>query len=451
MTFSLPRALHGVTTGLAAALLLTGLFVPDGQAQRLYGIDGGAGAVYEFSALPGGPCGAPIPFGAFWPYAVPAPCAFPPPPPGPFPPAPGGFMGDIAANRLTDTVFATDGFVIEEYAEFSPITGVAPGTPINAFPVPPIGTPFGIMGPLTGMGMDPLGAVTGAPTLWVTDGAFIAGIGPSAPGSCAPAPVLFPAFPSPFPLPVGAILTDVTWDPSTASLLACDSIGTVHSIVPGGGAGPFAIFPVAGAAGCGLAPGLQGIAMDLATTPSALGTLPAFYVTDGFVMTYLDVTGAPAAPTFYTPVMCNGTPGPINGLAYNSHGNNYGAAPGAATAGTFGQSSSPGPTFGLFLAGAPMPSFVWVAYGVNVPGPGFFCPPLIAVGNPLYTDPFTPPGGLIPLAAAIAPLMPIPAPIPGGLPAGVEVYVQFFMDLTPAAPGGPWLSTDAVNFTITTP
>jgi hypothetical protein len=427
---------------VAVALAL--MLAPSATAQKLYGYDGPAGVVFEYTMLPGAPCGQPVPTVTTWPVLVPPPCAGPPLMPT-APPGPVSF-GDIAANSRTDTVLVCDGISIMEFAEFSPLTFTPPGTPINSFPIPLV---TGAL--VTGLGMDELGLFTGgAPTLWLTDGFAIWGIVPSPPGSCAPVPIAVPPFVTPFPTPPGVILTDVTWDPSTGTLLACDSGGFVHSIVPGGGPGPYGFFPVAGAAGCGLMPFLEGIAMDLATTPSALGSIPAFYVTDGFMNAYLDVTGAPAAPTFYTPMTCNPSVGPQNGIAYVNHSINFGAPPGAATLTTFGQPSSPGPTYGLTIT-SPAPSFAWVVYGVNIPGPGFFCPPAFAVGNPLYVDPFTPPGAFFALVGLPAGATSLPAPIPAGLFPGVEAYVQVFLDLSPGAPGGPWLSTDAIDLVVTAP
>lgn len=421
------------------------LLAPSAQAQKLYGLNGAAGLVHEFTLLPGAPCGQPTPTLVTWPYLVPPPCALVLPGPTP-PPGPGSF-GDIAANSLTDTVYVCDGFMIEQYSEFSPLAGTVSGGPMNAFPVPFVGP---AIAPVTGMGMDEAGITTGGiPVLYLTDGALIWGIAPSPPGSCLPAPVVVPPFASPFPMPAAVILTDVTLDPGTGTLLACDSGGFIHSIAPGGFPGPYGFFPVV--APCPLGAGLEGIAMDLATTPSAFGFLPAFYVTDGFGVAYVDVTGGPAAPAFYTPVPCNGAPAPLNGLAYVNHSVAFGAAPGPAGLSSFGQPSSPGPSYGLMVTGVPAPAFAWLLYGTNVPGPGFFCPPIPAVGNPLYVDVFTPPGAVLGLFPVGPGATPFPAAIPPALPIGLELYLQVFLDLTPASPGGPWLSTNALDLVITAP
>lgn len=427
---------------LTAATLLSA----DIQAQKLYGFDGSAGLVHEFTSLPAGPCSAPAPFmPTTFPYMAPSPClgpvAGPTAAPGP------ASFGDIASDRLTDTVYVCDGFIIEQYAEYSPLSALAAGTPLNSFAIP---AGLGIAFPITGMGMDATGLTTGGiPTLYITDGFAIAGIAPSPPGSCAAPAITVAPFASPYPLAVGAKLTDLTLDPGTGSLLACDSGGMIHSIGIGGFFGPYGFFPAF--IGCGMGPSLEGIAMDLATTPSIFGTPPAFYVTDGFTVAYEDVTGAPAGPTFYTPTPCNPTPAPLNGLAYASHSVSFGVPAATATLSAFGQSSSPGPSYGLEITGIPVPSFVFLVSGTNLPGPGFFCPPLVAVGNPLYVNPFVAPGAVTPLFMAAGPTAVIPAPLPAGLPPGIEVYLQVFLDLTPGAPGGPWMSTNAVDMVVTAP
>jgi hypothetical protein len=414
-------------------------------AQTLYGLNSSAGSVVEFSSMAAGPCMAPGPtVTTAFPYIVPPLCGGPmaglTPPPGVF------SFGDIAADRLTNTIYVCDGFVIEQYTDYSPLSTVSKGSPLNSFLVPPI---IGL--PITGMGMDSAGITTGGiPVLYVTDGFLIMGIAPSLPGTCAAAIVVVAPFPTPFPMPAGAMLSDLTLDPSTASLLACDTAGMIHSIGIGGFFGPYGLFP--GFPVCGLMPTLQGIAMDLATTPSAIGSIPAFYVTDGFLVGYVDVTGAPAASTFYTPTPCNLAPAPLNGLAYAAHSVNYGTAPGSAKLKAFGQSSSPGPTYGLEILGIPAPGgFIWLLTSTNIGGLGFFCPPLFAAGNPLYVDIFAATGSITPLFATPGPGAVIPLPLPAGLPPGVEVYIQAFIDLTPGVAGGPWMSTNAVDMVITAP
>src|SRR5262245_30300460 len=158
--------------------------VPFASAQRLLGVSTGAPLVWDFTSAPGAPCGQPLPFVLPLPYAVPPLCIAPVP--GPIPA--GALLGDIADNSLTDTVFVPDGFVIGQYLGDTFCGGAPPGTMINHFLPPPMPA-----GPITGMGMDPLGAITGGvPTLWITDGIFLAGIVPSAPGTCGPAPFVFP-------------------------------------------------------------------------------------------------------------------------------------------------------------------------------------------------------------------------------------------------------------------
>jgi hypothetical protein len=434
---------------LVGACCLVLLVAPLAGAQILYTVDGAGGLVWETPAVPGPPCGQPTNPALPWPFVgIPAPCPAGSPLLGPMLPPPAGIIGDIAVDRLTDIVYVTDGFVIEEFAAGTPI-GPAPGTPLNAYVMPPI------MGALTGMGMDGAGAITGLPTLWVTDGFVVAAIAPGAPG-CGPPPVLIPPFPHGLPVPPGGILTDITWDPFTGTLWVCDTTGTVYNMFPfGGPAGP--IFPVGGV--CGMAPMLQGIAYDLGS-PAAFPTpyignqpVPALYVTDGFMIEYVDIfaLGAPAPPTFYTPAPCNPTPGPSNGLAYSSRGIEYGVGGPAPTmiATSSGQSSSPGPTFTLYcLNGAPA-GVLWVLFSTNTGTPGYLCPPLGFVGTPLYVSFFIAPGGFFFLGPSL-PIVALPAAIPAGLPPGVQIFVQFLEDASGVGLG-PWNSSNAVGFTITAP
>lgn len=423
------------------ALITMGL-TSDAYGQKLYGLEGAAGFVHEFTLMPGPPCNQPNPTFVTWPFIVPSPCGgptlVPTPPPGL------DSWGDVATDSLNDTVFVCDGFHVAEFAEFNPLKGTLPGTIINSFGVPLPGP-----GPVTGLGMDELGLITGFPTLLFTDGFLIWGMAPSAAGTCAPPVMVLPPFPTPFPMPPGVLLTDVTFDPTTLSLLLCDSAGFVHSVLPGGAPGPWGFFPAAGP--CGLMPTLEGIGMDLATTPSAIGMPPVFWITDGMMVDYLDVFGMPAPPQFYAPMPCTPTPAPLNGLAYVNHSIGFGVPPGTVTLRTFGQPSSPGPSYGVVLSGVPSPAYLWLVWGVNVPGPGYFCPPKKAAANPLYVDVFTPPGGYSGLFVIPAGVTAFPAAIPPGLPAGIEVYVQFFLDFTPGAPGGPFRSTDAIDLVLTAP
>jgi hypothetical protein len=431
----------------AAGIALASLLATDSAAQKLYGYEGSAGTVLEFTTLSAGACPGPTPGVTAWSAMVPAPC-------GPFamvgftpPPGPAS-LGDIAADSLTDTVYVTDGVVIEQYAEASPV-GILPGTAINAFKDPLVGAGTG---PITGLGMDDAGLIAGIPLLIMTDGFVIWATAAPPPGSCAPGALVIPPFPSPYPMAAGTMLTDVTFDPSSGTLFLCDSAGMIHNVLPFGGPGIYGFFPAFAIAACGMTPRLEGIAMDLATTPALFSPFPSMYVTDGFTVAYIDAAGAFSPPATYTPMSCSPTPGPLNGLAYVNHSVNYGTPPGGAKIGSMGQPSSPGPTYVISIS-SPAPAFLWLATGSNAGGPftGRFCPPLPAVGNPLFVDVFAPLGGVSPIGFVPAGTTYLPSPLPSGLPIGFEVYVQGFLDLTPGAPGGPWLATDALEMVISSP
>jgi hypothetical protein len=357
----------------------------------------------------------------------------------------------VAVDSVGDTVFITDGFVIGQYVGDAACGVPLPCTPIQTFFMP---TAYGL-GPLTGMGMDELGTYTGGlPTLWVTDGLFVAGIG--VPVGCGVPPLLCgPFFVA---TPPGAPLTDLTWDPNpntagtVGTLWACDAAGLVHGIMipvpcppPGVAVFPYITFAPPS---CGLGLPLTGIAYDLAT-PGARSAVGNLYVTDGFTVEYVDVTGAPATPQFYTPLLCNPAPAPLNGLAYASHSTTYGFPRFTAGIGSFGQSTTPSGTFGLEWTGQPAGTTLVVLL-VNIQsalGPGFACPPLTGAGTLFWVGPgrpttlmlFLPPGG--------PGCNPLPAALPAGLPLGLKFFCQFFF-----RSGGVTLdATSGLAFTITAP
>ncbi|MHC5210428.1 MAG: hypothetical protein ACYTG2_06910 [Planctomycetota bacterium] len=422
------------------------VLVPMASGQTIYGSDLVSTTVYEITMDPGGPCAAPNPTVLTWSYAVPAPCAAAPPPPG----LAGSVLGDIALDKVTGTVFVTDGVVVGEYAVGGSPPLLPPGTPINAWFPPPTAPP---MAPLSGMGYD-----SAAGILWVTDGALIAGFGPSVPGSCVSPPVLIPPFPH--GVPGAAFLTDVDWDPSSGTLWASDlatspsgSSGTVWNILVGGGLGPGGVFGLGFLPSNGFPP--LGVAYDTATPggPPNPPVAPSIFLhtVSPLFVTWFDTTvGVPPLLPFYAPIGGSiGPPTAFSGIAYAAHGVTYGVPPAAPTIGSVGESTSPGPSFGLTITGAPLPSFVWLIANFSFPGPGYLCPSAPAVGNPLYVDPT---GALIvPIAPAAPGTMTIPAPLPGGVPTGSGIFVQAFMDTTPGLPGGPWVATEALAFTIGTP
>ncbi len=430
----------------ALALCALGLSGP-AEAQTLYGLDAACG-LWEFTSAPGGACPAPNPVRSMCSYCQPSPCGGPIP--GPVPA--GSLLGDVAVNCLRDTVFVTDGFVIAEYVGDTPCSTPPPCTMLQSFFVP---TVLG-MGPLTGMGMDELGTLTGGvPTLWITDGLFIAAIAPPA-VPCGAAAVL--CGPLPVATPPGAPLTDLTWDPNPnvagflGSLWACDAAGLIYNFVipipcaPGVILTPAITFPPVS---CGLTAPLTGIAYDLAT-PGLRAQVGHLYVTDGTTVEYIDTTGAPATPQFYTPTLCSPTSAFMHGLAYASHGINYGFPRNTAGIGSYGQSCSPGPTFGMEWLNEPAgTTLVVLLCNFQFPGPGLACPPISAAGTLLWVDPFRPSAQTIFLPPFGGTCTPVPAAIPAGfaIPPGLKVYCQFIF-----RNGGITLdATEGLEFTITAP
>jgi hypothetical protein len=407
---------------LAFALLLVAAAGGAAHAQTLYGMQGGNKRIWEFANTASPPCLAPSPFSTFCDYGVPA-CAQVPAP-GAVLIAPFGILGDIAINSRTqlpfpgtDTIFLTDGVVIQEYVADPPCGTPGACTPVNAFPVP------AGLGPLTGMDMDEWGGLTGGvPTLYVTDGTRIAGLVPTAAGSCNPPTVVFA--PCTITLPTaGAQLTDVTWDPTTKTLWGCDTAGFVHHIVLTPSCAVIGSFPVNA---CGMIKPLQGIAFDLGSGHTNSPGGPALFVTDGFNVAHLDLAGAFAVPSFAVPVPCTPTPGPLNGLAYAAHGVNYGSPEHAVTCGTFGESSVPSSNFGLQYANAPPAQLGVLLMNASPPGTGFVCPPIQASGGRFWVDPavglpifafFTPPPGQS--------CVPMPVVIPSTTPLGFQVFFEF--------------------------
>lgn len=423
---------------IAAALVVWAAGGATSSGQTLYGIEGGNQRLWELTTMPGGPCAAPNPIRLSCNYRVPI-CPNVPPP-GFIIPPPNDIHGDVAVDSQTNSVFLTDGFVVEEYFGDSACGAPPPCTPINAFFVP---ASLG-MGPINGMGMDEVGVVTGARTLFITDGLLIAGISPSPPGSCLPPAIVLPPCPVMPPLP--GILTDVTFDPTSATLWACDTAGFVHNIGFGPGVCPVIVsFPVGL---CGLVPPLQGIAFDLGSGGPFSPGVPAMYVTDGFVVARININGVAAAPTFYSPIPCSPTNAPLHGLAYASNGVTYGAPRVNARCGTFGQSSTPGPTFGVEYSAAPAGTLAVLLLNTSVTPapPAFFCPPVFGVGTTIWVNP-APPAFLIVAGNALPGCVPVPLAIPPGVPVGINVFFQWLFLVGPVALD----STEGCEFTVTFP
>ena len=103
------RSFTWMSSALAALLALS---LP-GQAQTLYGLDGAGSLAVEIAGPPGGACAYPngplvSAFPTFAPYACPTPMTGGPPP---------AILGDITVNRLTNTIWVTDGVLFTQYTD----------------------------------------------------------------------------------------------------------------------------------------------------------------------------------------------------------------------------------------------------------------------------------------------------------------------------------------------
>ncbi|MCB9896452.1 MAG: hypothetical protein H6825_00485 [Planctomycetes bacterium] len=389
----------------AACALLALSFTPVG-AQLVLGLDGPPGLITEFSTTPGAPCGQPNPYLTACPYG-PSSCLAPPPGPVPF----GTILGDIADDPLTDTVYVTDGFSIGQYVGDSACGFPPPCGPLVTF-LPPT-----VLGPLTGMCGDATGTFAPGFVLWITDGTLVCAIAP--PAGCGAATIVSPpCFASTI---TGSPLTDLSLDPASYTLWGVESGGFAMAYTPGTCALGAFVFVT----GCSVTPALTGIAFDT-NTPHFAGGPPCAYVTDGMTVDYVDLlSGFPAPPTFYTPVPCMPAPATyLCGLAMVQRGITWAGPRSTATLTTFGQSCSPGPTFGLEVSGAPSVGTAWLILNFSFPGPGYFCPGIPGVGTKIYVDP-TFPGSVTPLPALGPGCTMLPLPIPSGAPAGLNVFAQF--------------------------
>lgn len=396
--------------GLPLVVAIAALALPT-SAQTIYGLDamggGGPPTVFEFTGGPGpGPCGYPSgPFG-LPPFPVgPAACPGPLPFPGGFP----GLDGDVAVNRLKNTVWVAGPFAVAEYT--------TAGVQLTGFPNPMPGT-------LTGLGCD---SATG--TLWLTDGFTYVGV---LPGPCGaiPLPVA-----GPFPNPLPVAMTDISWDPHSGALWACFADGRVAHFPVGGL--PTCVFPTAGM----LPPPLTGLDIDV-TTPGFASAVKCAIITNGPLMMRIDVTtsctlGGPvlAAPSFAFPSPVMPIPaGPLSGIAFADHAVPYGVGTGPAIGYT--GHAVVGTTNAITLAGAaPGTAGLFVDFGA-------LCPPAVFKGLPLFVLPaiLVGPlahGGSITLPFAIAPATPL----------GVELHMQWIS----RSAAGVWESSPAQMLTISRP
>jgi hypothetical protein len=395
---------------MLSVLSVCAVLAPSAAAQTLLDLNSLGATVFETTGPPAA-CGYPTgPITAFFPYIAPfvpcpivGPVAFVPP-----------FIGDVATNRATNTIWVTDGFIFTEYVG----SGAAYGTPVRSFPLPP---GLAVPGPITGMDVV-LPPFAAAPMLLVTDGAFVAGIvPPPAPGCVLPA-IAVPGF----PLPGAGPITDLAWSPNTGSFWVCNLVGVVSNwLLPAGAPGPGGAFPVAPGPPCGLIPPLTGIAVDV-STPNAFGSPIEIYATDGVTVARFSIGGVPGpVPTFYSPLACfpAGTP-PLNGIGFSLHPIAYGIGtdptglPVPVMAAT-GQSCTPSGPMTLTLAGA-APGACALFYSL-----GAACAPIPFLGgNLLYlTPPLFGPIGPFPEAGAFA----LPFAVPAGSPVGASIYLQWIV------------------------
>jgi len=419
------------------SLATVGLCAAPAQGQRLLGGDAVSGGIWEFTTTPGGPCGFPNTARDFCTPGTACPGITPPSPTA------GSLLGDIATDRINDTIWVTDGRTLHEYSgDLTCVTPTLSCTPLVSIALP------SFIGNVTGMGIDSRGGTVtplGTPAIWVTDGALVAAFVSN--GNCL-APTLVSG---PFPHGIGGagIMTDISWDPFTGTLWLPDTLGGVHNMFIGGGAASPSFLATPGTCGSLVAP-LVGLAVDTAWPASGgppPGT-PKMYVTDGLTVDYVTDTGAPAAGTFYTPVNCTPTNGLLNGLALTGHGVTFGQPRINARIGSFGQSSSPGPSFGLELHNAPAGHFVWLVYNFSFPGPGFFCPSVGGAGTQLWVDPGFP-GGVNFFGNVTGPCVSYPLPLPNGLPNGLTIFVQFITTPVPSPRASD--ATEGLAFTIHRP
>lgn len=365
------------------------------SAQSLYSMDA-LGNLTQFTGPPSGACNWPLgPLLSQWSYTQSFLCMAVSPLPG----APNAF-GDLAVERPTGSVWVTDGTFVAETQ-----TG---GTVVRAFLVDMFAAGWPLSAPLTGMAVD---SVNG--TLWMTDGSTIVeALPPGAPG-CGIDPSALGSFVA--PIPSGRELTALDFDPHTNSLWASDDAGDVWNFGPTGAL--LGNVTPAPPGTCTLSGSLTALAVDAARAG-------ALYVTDGTTVYYMDgATGAPAAPTFYTPQTCSSVPfGPTEGIGFAAAPVSFGSPSNGffPVIGAPEPSIIPNPAFEIVIAGAEDGEIAVVGISGALVCPG------ISLGVPtLYLSPF----GAFSLGALPVPdtgLVTQPLPLPANLPLGITLHVQGF-------------------------
>lgn len=392
------------------AVALTGsVLTAAAHAQSPWGVHGPTSTAIDFSGPPAA-CGYPTgPVIGNFNYAVPFACPTAGAFPGPAATAIG--VGDITVDRTRDNVWITDGNIVTGYTKA--------GVPIASFPNP-------LPGNLTGLGwsLNPFGVGS---LLWLTNGFLVQAFQTPAPGCAFPIAAI-----GAWAVPFAGLAQDVDVDPVTMTVFIGYANGLVSNHTMAGGVGPFGLW--APAVAC-LLPNITGLAIDTASCK-------VMYLTDGFTMTRVDMTGGIAPPTFYAPAVCWPVAGPggISGLGFDAtpvpFGNGCDPAGPPPVAGTVLEALTPNPGFGLTVTGA-------------APGGGAFlligaapaCPP-IPVGFGCAINVF-------PLAAIVGPI-PVPATgnfgLPAAIPAGLgcsgaTAYIQWLI----AKPMGGLQTTQALH------
>jgi hypothetical protein len=375
---------------MRALLTLSALVVlgSAADAQSLWTIDT-AGTVTGQTGPAAGACGYPLgPLLAQWSHVTPGICATPL--------ATGGGAGDVGMNRALDQLWITDGFVAASYATY--------GTPLETG----IDVASLLGGPVTGIDWDPSLAA-----LWVTDGTSAVAAAIQLSGFCYDAVPL-----SSFALPTAAPATALSYDALTDTLWVVDATGMLTQVTKTGALGPLGSANVTATSGCGLAPGLTGVAVDSA------GPAGRIYVTDGITIAAVDMSagGVAAAPTFYSPASCFPALTPsCDGLTVAATGNVFGAASGGflPVIGAKGQSIVPNPTLAIEVGGAKN-----LDVAILVLGTGYLCPAPLVLGVPFHVAP----APLIVAATVIvdatgfaSKLLPLGVPTP----IGKTVYLQW--------------------------
>lgn len=398
-------------------------------AQTLYAIEGSGPSVGQFVGQ--STCGYPNgPVVLVHPAGLP----FPPcPSVGPFVPPAAGSLGDVAVNKATDRVWATDGL---HFSRFTP-SGVIDMNFLLA-----VG--LALPGPITGMGIDAVSS-----ELWVTDGGMAARIKP---GMSCTSPIVMGVVDL---FPDVGIAQDIEYDACTATLWVVTNTGHLAHYNAGGGLIGDAF--IAGGP-CGLGVNLTGLGYDTASN--------SFFVTDGFIVAHVTAAGAAAPPTFWFPDTCEdldvggaGPPVPISGLAaslrparYGVGSDPFGAAPAPAITlaqeliGMNEESVVPNPSFRIGVKDAMPGGLGFLALSAGAP-----CTPLTFHACSLYVN--FPPLMILPAAGiaigaggdAVLP-MPLPALACGAGGLGVNLHAQWLIR-RPILAGG-WESSEAIVFTL---